>query len=262
MVYIKFLGTCGGRFATIFQTRSTGGIYLSYNDTEVVIDPGPGSLVRLHQENIDAINLDAVLVSHCHIDHSNDAAILCEAMTKGSTRKSGMVLASPTTLKGINGSGPMIPSYYRKKLLKVMEAKAESKYKVGELLIEATKSVHSDPTSVGFIFRSNDGSIGYISDTEFFPQMKDIYRNCRVLILSTTRPRGARIKMHLSTEDTAELVSQVQPELAILTHFGLKTLNQDPSAEANWIKVKTGIRTIAAEDSMSLMVGDDIDIIR
>ena len=46
MDYIKFLGTAGARFAVMRQIRKTGGIWLSLDNTKILIDPGPGSLVR------------------------------------------------------------------------------------------------------------------------------------------------------------------------------------------------------------------------
>jgi len=44
--YIKFLGTAGARFVMIKQLRSSGGIWVSYKGTNVIIDPGPGSITR------------------------------------------------------------------------------------------------------------------------------------------------------------------------------------------------------------------------
>ena len=43
---IKFLGTAGARFVVIKQLRKSGGIWLTLDNTNVLIDPGPGSLIR------------------------------------------------------------------------------------------------------------------------------------------------------------------------------------------------------------------------
>ncbi|MCX5703449.1 MAG: hypothetical protein NT066_03040, partial [Candidatus Omnitrophica bacterium] len=44
--FIKFLGTAGARFVMINQLRASGGIWVSCKGTNVLIDPGPGSIVR------------------------------------------------------------------------------------------------------------------------------------------------------------------------------------------------------------------------
>ncbi|MFN7171153.1 MAG: hypothetical protein ACK4NT_07985, partial [Candidatus Omnitrophota bacterium] len=44
--FIKFLGTAGARFVMIRQLRASGGLWISSGDINVLIDPGPGSIVR------------------------------------------------------------------------------------------------------------------------------------------------------------------------------------------------------------------------
>jgi len=261
-MYIKFLGTCGGRFATIFQTRSTGGIYLKEEGTRISLDPGPGALVRMHQEKIDPSLLNAVVVSHCHIDHANDAAIMAEAITKGSTRRNGVLIAPPSVVNGYGGSAPIIPRYYLAKLGKVIPVKAGDNCIVGDLKITATPAQHTDRTTVGYIFDAKNGKVGYVSDSSYFPEMIEIYRNCRLLIICTTRPLNARIHHHICTEDAAELVAGVSPEMAVLTHFGLKTLHEGTKKQAQWIFESTGMKTVAARDSMVIEVKDDIHVDR
>ena len=258
MVYMKFLGTCGGRFATIFQTRSTGGIYLNDDETRLAIDPGPGALVRMHQELIDPTMLDAVVVSHCHIDHSNDAAILIEAMTRGSTQKRGVVIGSSSVIRGYKKSPPVLPRYQMEKLDHVITAEPNESFSMGQLEIIATPTDHTDHTTVGYLFKTKHGTIGYVSDTAYFSEMNDIYKKCRLLIICTTRPLNARIHHHMCTEDAAQLINCCKPEMAILTHFGLKTLRLDPSYQALWIMKKTGFRTISATDSMVVEMNEEI----
>lgn len=44
--YIKFLGTAGGRFVVAKQLRSSAGTFISAKGKNVIVDPGPGTLVR------------------------------------------------------------------------------------------------------------------------------------------------------------------------------------------------------------------------
>ena len=83
---IIFLGTGGGRFATITQKRRTAGIRIISEGLNLHLDPGPGALVHSINEGLDPQKLDAIFVSHCHPDHYTDAEVLIEAMTRGISR--------------------------------------------------------------------------------------------------------------------------------------------------------------------------------
>ena len=44
--YIKFLGTAGARFVVARQLRSSAGIWMNVEGDNILIDPGPGTLVK------------------------------------------------------------------------------------------------------------------------------------------------------------------------------------------------------------------------
>ena len=78
---LQFLGTGGGRFATISQKRMTGGFRIDDIDGKNIhVDPGPGALVRTHQYGLNPRKLNLILISHCHTDHYTDAEVLIEAI--------------------------------------------------------------------------------------------------------------------------------------------------------------------------------------
>jgi len=78
---MTFLGTGGGRFATVYQVRNTGGIYIEAG-VNIHLDQGPGTIINLNRLGIDPARTDGVLVSHCHPDHYADAEVLIEGMTR------------------------------------------------------------------------------------------------------------------------------------------------------------------------------------
>ena len=93
MDFIKFLGTAGGRFVMMKQLRASGGIWLSYKSTNILIDPGPGSIVRCNSSRpkLNPQSLDAIILTHKHLDHANDINVMIEAMTEGGYKKKGVV---------------------------------------------------------------------------------------------------------------------------------------------------------------------------
>ena len=256
MARITFLGTGGGRFATIYQTRATGGIYLE-DQRNLHIDPGPGALVRMRSVGIDPLATDAILISHCHPDHYVDAEILIEAMTEGGTRKQGVLLASTSVIEGNGDFGPAISKYHLSKprIVKVMQP--FNKISLKPLEISAAPSAHSDTSSIGFRIQTTAGVVSYVSDTQLVEQVIKAHRNSRILIACVTRPLGQRIPHHLSTEDAGYLIEKIKPELAIITHFGMRVIQENPETQAKWIEDRCGVKTIAARDFMTLELKKD-----
>jgi ribonuclease BN (tRNA processing enzyme) len=251
MVRVTFLGTGGGRFATIYQARATGGIYIE-DEKNLHIDPGPGALVRMRHVGLDPLKTHAILISHCHPDHYLDAEILIEAMTEGGTRKQGMLIASKSVIEGDGDFGPAISSFHlaKPKTVKVMTPFTKMSFKPFE--ISATPSAHSDTTSIGFRIQTSAGVVSYVSDTQLLEHVIKAHRHCRILIASVTRPLGQRIPHHLSTEDAGYLIEKIKPELAVITHFGMRVIQENPETQAKWIEERSGVKTVAARDFMML----------
>lgn len=259
-VQIIFLGTGGGRFVTITQKRRTAGIRILSGNLNLHLDPGPGGLVYSIQEGLDPQKLNAVLVSHCHPDHSNDAEVLIEAMTRGGTKEHGVLIAAKSVLHGGEGCEASISSYHQHLPAKRVQAVPATKLTIDEFEISATEARHTDPDAVGFRFRTDFGDIGYTSDSEFFEGIERYYEHVRLLILCVMRPAGKPWKGHMTTDDAIRILEAVHPEQAILTHLGMKMIFQGASKQAELIQEKTGVKTVAATDQMKITFGTSITI--
>ncbi len=256
---ITFLGTGGGRFATILQERATGGIYLQ-EDKNIHIDPGPGALVKAYEYVIDPKKTDVILISHCHPDHYNDAEILIEALTKGGRFRNGVLAGSKSAIFGTSRYDSAISRYHKSCLENFIVMNPMDVIKVGNMKIEATPSFHSDFTTVGFKIYGKDAIVSYIADTAFEDELIEAHKDARVLIVCLTRPLKARIPYHLATEDVRILISGIKPELTLLTHMGMNLLRDDPLVQQFWLEKRTGRSVIAATDGMIVNVGEKIKI--
>ncbi|UCE44660.1 MAG: MBL fold metallo-hydrolase [Methanobacteriota archaeon] len=256
MVRITFLGTGGGRFATIYQARATGGFYVE-DGRNVHVDPGPGALVRMRSVGLDPMATHAILISHCHPDHYLDAEVLIEAMTEGGTRKQGILAGSRSVIEGDGEFGPAISKYHLSKPKTVKVMTPSSKVSIKPVDVTATWSAHSDTSSIGFRMITSAGTISYVSDTQLVEPVIKAHRKCRLMIACVTRPLGQRIPHHLSTEDAGYLIDKIKPEMAVITHFGMRVVQENPETQAKWIEDKTGIRTVAARDFMMLDMRKD-----
>ena len=91
MISLRFLGTGGARFVVARQIRASGGIWMRFGETQIHLDPGPGALVRALSAlpPCEPRQLDAIVLSHKHLDHSGDVNVMIEAMTSGGFRRRG-----------------------------------------------------------------------------------------------------------------------------------------------------------------------------
>lgn len=257
-IKLVFLGTGGGRFATITQKRRTGGIRIISKKNNIHIDPGPGALIYSLQAGLNPQKINAILVSHRHPDHYNDAEVLVEAMTKGMTKKRGIIAAPANILLGNDIKGPAISKYHQKMLKRAIPLKPGIEFEVENLKITSTKTKHSDSEAVGFRLEIPEfGEIGYSSDTEFFDDITAQYKGVELLILSVMRPAGNPWKGHMTPEDAVKFVSNIRPKMVITTHFGMKMIASGPIYETQFIEKKTGIPSIAAFDGMVLELNEN-----
>jgi phosphoribosyl 1,2-cyclic phosphodiesterase len=256
-----FLGTGGGRFATITQKRRTGGFRLLSKKLNIHFDPGPGALIYSLEAGLNPQKIKAILVSHRHPDHYSNAEVLVEAMTRGMTKKRGIIAAPSNILSGNGITGPLISSYHQKMIKELIITKPNVNFKISKTKIICTRTRHSDPETVGFRLEIPEvGVLGYSSDTEYFEGIEEEYKDVRLLILSVMRPLGSPWTGHLTPKDAVKIVKEVKPEMVIATHFGLKMIFSGPFYEVKTIENQTGIPTIAAFDGMKLKINERITI--
>jgi phosphoribosyl 1,2-cyclic phosphodiesterase len=261
-IEITLLGTGGGRFATITQKRRTAGIRIISEDLNFHLDPGPGALVYSISEGLNPQKLNAVFVSHCHPDHYTDAEVLIEAMTRGTTKKRGTLVASKSVLHGNKmGFNPVVSKYHQQMLERIIEALPNKKFQIGNINVLVTEARHTDPDTVGFRFETSKfGSFAYTSDTEYFEGISKYYEGVRLLILCVMRPAGKPWKGHMTTDDVIKIIEEARPEQAVLTHFGMQMIFKGPAREAKLIEKETGVSTIAAKDGMRIRFGETIGV--
>ncbi|NIR87361.1 MBL fold metallo-hydrolase [Candidatus Bathyarchaeota archaeon] len=258
-IELVFLGTGGGRFATLTQKRRTGGIRLISESLHMHLDPGPGALIYSLNMKLNPQKVKAVLVSHCHPDHYTDAEIFVEAMTRGMTRRRGILAAPRSVLFGNEVCGPAISKYHQQMPEKVIEIRSGVAFTVDDIKILATEARHTDPDTVGYRLETRDvGDIGYTSDTEYFEGVGKSYKGVRLLLLCVMRPSGEPWKGHMTTEDAVKIVEEAGPEMVVTTHFGMKIIFRGPAREAKMIEEKTGVPVLAASDGMRISVGEEI----
>ncbi len=237
----------------IRQLRASGGIWFEINDTRMLVDPGPGSLVRANKSrpSLKLSDLDAIFISHKHIDHTNDVNVIIEAMTDGGFKKKGVLLCPAEATE----NPPVIFPYAAELVEKVEILKEHYQYNVKNLKIRVPVKFRHLAETYGFILES-DGipSIGYIPDTEFFPEIINAYAGTKIIIINVVFSQPRPGIMHLSLPEALEIVSGIKPQKAILTHFGMTMLRERIWEKTQQLSQNLSVDIIAASDGMTLQV--------
>jgi len=247
--FIKFLGTAGARFVMIKQLRASGGIWISYQGTNAIIDPGPGSIVHCAKSRpkLDPTKLDGIILTHRHLDHSNDINVMIEAMTEGGFKKRGTVFCPKDAVE----EDTVILTHAVNFPQKVEILQANKTYKVGEFEFQTSmKHIHPVET-YGLKFKMKNTTVALLTDTKYFPELVDFYKS-DILIICVVffQPRPGID--HLNLADAELLIKEIKPKKAILTHFGMTMLAAKPHIQAEALSKRLGIEVLAAYDGMTL----------
>ena len=248
---IKFLGTAGARFVVTQQLRNSGGIWLTHDDTNVLIDPGPGSLLKCltSRPKLNPKLLDGIILTHRHIDHSNDINIIIEAMTNGGFNKKGVVFAPEDSIN----EDPVILKYVRNYVKKIEILKEKGNYSIGNINFSTPiKHMHGVET-YGLNIKIKNSIISLISDTKYFNGLESHY-NGDILIFNVVLLEEKDHIMHLSINDVEKIINKNKPKLSIITHFGMTVIKSKPWEIAENLSNKLNLNIIAATD------GKEIDL--
>ncbi len=249
--YIKFLGTAGARFVVGRQLRASGGVFINICGKKIILDPGPGALVRCvnSKPKIDPFDLDGIILSHSHIDHCNDVNILIDAMTNGGLLRKGALFAPKEALYGENR---VVFDYLRDFLERIEILSEKSSYDFfGAKLRTSVRHRHPVET-YGIILEYKNKRVSFIVDTEFFEELIESYKDSDILIINVVRYKEAKNKniMHLNVDDVCKILSAIKPKSVFLTHFGMTMLRAKPHIVAKELSDKFGIEVKAATDGM------------
>ncbi len=247
--FIKFLGTSGARFVMIKQLRASGGLWISCSGTNVLIDPGPGSIVRCatSRPRLDPSTLDAIILTHRHLDHSGDINVMIEAMTEGGFKKRGVVFCPKDALEG----DPVILKYIRNFVQKMEILKENQRYRVGNFKF-TTSMKHRHPVETyGLRFKIGRQSVSLWTDSAYFSGLEKFYKADIVIIYVVLFEPRQGIE-HLNLNNVIELIRLMKPKKVILSHFGMSMLKAKPDTQAQRLTHFLGVQVQAAYDGMVL----------
>jgi len=249
---ITFLGTAGARVMLSKQFLASGGAWLDLGGIQILLDPGPRSLVHTIKRKLNPEKLSAIILSHKHLDHSGDINVMIEAMTEGGRKKRGLLFAPADALE--TDKEPVILRYLQGFPQYIETLAAGKSYSVDDVTFETpVRHLHGVET-YGLLFRTPRHTFSWITDTKYFPDLAAHYK-ADLVIFNVVRLQAGLPLEHLSIPDVKRLIIEMKPKAAILNHFGMTVWQAHPWEVAEKLADETGVKVIAARDGMIFDLG-------
>ena len=243
---VTFMGTAGARFMVAKQLAASGGLYIEDGKARIALDPGPGAIVQYAKRKVDLTKLDAIVVSHRHLDHCGDVNVMVEAMTEGGFVHRGRLFCPSDALD----DDPVVLRYLRNFPQEVVRLQPETTYNVnGVEFSTSPRHVHQVET---YGFRFGD-RLGLVTDSAYYDGIAEQHR-AQVMVIHVVLMQCRAELPHLCLDDAERIIREAKPKLAILTHFGMTVWRAHPWELAADLTQRLGIEVKAARDGMSIEV--------
>jgi phosphoribosyl 1,2-cyclic phosphodiesterase len=163
---------------TILASGSKGNCtYIGGSDSAILVDAGLSAketLYRLTQNSCAADTIDAIIVTHEHMDHTRGLDVLA--------RK----LECPVYATGGTLADFLCHRRTSDKTLRTRTCRYDSQFVAGGFTISPFATSHDAREPCGFIIEENGEMLGYCTDTGVItPHMLDLLRHCDGIVLES-----------------------------------------------------------------------------
>src|SRR2546423_12693325 len=251
----------GSGTSVFHPQRAAAGFWLETEAGTILLDCSADAPHRMAQENLEWPNLDAIWISHLHLDHCAGLAPFLFGIKWapgiGNRKK-------PLRIFGCEGIGKLLKAIDDSQNYKLFDqnfaieihefAPAEHK-DAFDLLAGLTAEIISTPhRAESLAIRLSDQSgatLVYSSDTGFSEAVADFARDADLLILECSFYRDTPTPKHLELADAMRIAKLAGPKQLLLTHLYPEWDAIDLESEAQ--KLWDGT-TIAARDGLRLEI--------
>ena len=235
--------------------RATPSHWLETSKGTVLLDAGADAPHRMAEEQLDWPNLDAIWISHFHLDHIGGLTpflfgIKWAPQTQSRTKP--LHICGPRGLRqivdAVNDSNNyrLLEQPFR---IEIVEVAPNEDFDILSGLSAATLSTPHTEESLALRLKDDDSKLFvYTSDTGFSEDLALFAKDAALLLMECSFRRDKTVQKHLELADAMRVAQDCQPEKLVLTHLYAQWDGVDLAAEARqlWagetIEGKDGLR--------------------
>lgn len=240
--------------------RASSAHWLETESGSLLLDASAAAVHRMAQENLDWVNLDAIWISHFHLDHVGGLAPFLFGMKHApqtQARRKPLLIYGGRGLKKLVRHFDEANDYRLLKqpfTIEIREVAPRSGFEILPGLRAQTFSTPHTRESLALHLTDEHGtSLVYTSDTGYTDALARFAEGVDLLLMECSFRRNKPIETHLELEDAMRLARRAGPRKVLLAHFYPEWDGVDIRAEAK--KLWPG-ETIGATDGLRLQVGD------
>ncbi|MEQ1765409.1 MAG: ribonuclease Z [Pyrinomonadaceae bacterium] len=205
-------------------TRSSSAYWLETAGGSILLDCSASAIHRMAQEECDWANLDAIWISHFHLDHCGGLAPFLFGTKYAPTTQSR---TKPLRIYGPPGLGALIATFdsaYDYGLLEqpfpmeVIEVEPGKQFDLFEGTAKTFSTPHTDE-SCAIRITDASGSIAFSADTGYSTNLGVFARGVDLLLIECSFIANKPVELHLQLSDIEQIARFAKPKRIVLTHL-------------------------------------------
>ena len=235
--------------------RASAAHWLQTSNGTILLDISADAPHRMAQEHLDWSNLDAIWISHFHLDHMGGLASFLfgskwaqetQNRTKPLRIFGGQGLRKIVEAVSDSNTYELLEQAFE---VEIVEVKPNENFEpLPGLAATTLKTPHTDE-SLALRLKDEDSKIFvYTSDTGFSEDLAPFAKGAALLLMECSFRRNKPVQKHLELVDAMRIARECEPAKLVLTHLYPEWDNVDLAAEAGslWagetIEAKDGLR--------------------
>jgi ribonuclease BN (tRNA processing enzyme) len=238
--------------------RASSAHWLETPGGSLLLDISADAAHRMAQERLDWSNLDAIWVSHFHLDHLGGLPTFLFGSRRApqtQSRTKPLRIFGPAGLKRIMrtiSDSNRYPLFDQPFPIEIVEVSPAAEFEILPGLVAHTFSTpHTDESMALRLNDESSKSFVYTSDTGFSENLAAFANEVDLLLMECSFRRNKPVEKHLELADAMKLAEMCRPRKVVLTHLYPEWDGFDLAAEARQLWAGD---TIAAYDGLELEI--------
>jgi ribonuclease BN (tRNA processing enzyme) len=206
--------------------RSSSAYWLETSGGTLLLDCSASAIHRMAEENLDWANLDAIWISHFHLDHCGGIAPFLAGTKHAPVTQSR---TKPLRIFGPEGLLDLVSNFDRANNYGLLD----QPFPVGIIEVESLESFdilpnltgtalstpHTNESHAIHIRHTNGKTLAYTSDTGMSEPLAAFARKVDLLLMECSFVKNKPVEKHLELAEAMYLIRKAAPTKTVLTHF-------------------------------------------